>query len=441
MDFLNSIGLSIVAFVFVLGVLIFIHELGHYLVAKALGIRVEVFSLGFGTRLLGFKRGDTDYRISLIPLGGYVKMTGENPDESLSGSPEEFLSRPKLHRLAVVLAGPLMNLGLAVALLSVNFMAGTEVMSYLDNEPVIGAVQLDSPAARAGLEIGDRILKIDNEAVPTWSDVEFKVRTSPEILLVFELERDGERLRREVVAEAAPATGAGFIGIGPFLPYRVSAIEPGSAAADADLREGDLIRSVSTPEGKFSGFYMIAEGVSKAGTEPLLFEIERGGQTLEKTIAPRMLDDRPRIGAYVEFETVTRQYGPLSAIRQSVAENIRWTKLTFVTVGRIITGDASMKQISGPIEIARFSGRAASMGWMALLGFMALISLQLGILNLLPIPILDGGVIALLGVEAVLGHELSTRVKERIYQVGFIFLVVLMGVVLFNDLTKNLGGF
>jgi regulator of sigma E protease len=183
---------------------------------------------------------------------------------------------------------------------------------------------------------------------------------------------------------------------------------------------------------------MIAEVVSKGEIQPLTFEIERDGEVLEKVIVPRLTEGRPRIGAYADFETELVQFGPLAALTRSLQDNYRWTKLTFVTVGRIISGKASMRHISGPIEIARYSGRAAAMGWMPLVTFMALISLQLGILNLLPIPVLDGGLIALLATEAVLGRELSLRVKENIFKLGFIFLVLLMGVVLFNDISKLL---
>jgi regulator of sigma E protease len=440
LELFSSIGLSLVAFVFVLGVLIFIHELGHYLVAKALGIRVEVFSLGFGPRLAGFRRGHTDYRLSAVPLGGYVKMLGENPDEGLSGSPEEFLSRPKLHRFAVVIAGPLMNLILAVVLVAGSFFAGTEMLAYLNEEPVVGGVRSESPAATAGFEIGDKILSIDGEEVSSWAEVEFKIKTSPDILLILEVDSKGRQVRREVIPETA-GTGAGYVGIGPFIPYRVEMVDAGSAAEDADLRAGDVIRTVSTAEGEFEGFFMIAEAVSRSEIEPLLFKLERDGELLEKSITPRLAEGRPRIGAWVEFETVRQEYGVFAALTKSVEENYRWTALTFTTVGRIIRGEASVKQLSGPIEIARFSGRAASLGWMPLLMFMALISLQLGILNLLPIPILDGGVIALMMVEGVLGRELSVQVKARIFQVGFIFLIVLMGVVIFNDITKNLPDF
>ena len=438
MDFLNSLGLNVAAFIFVLGVLIFIHELGHYLVAKRLGIRVEVFSLGFGRRLLGFKRGATDYRISLIPLGGYVKMAGENPEEELTGSAEEFLSRPKLHRFAVAIAGPLMNIGLAILLLTITFMVGIDVRSHLAESPIIGSVRFDSQAEKAGLLIGDRILSINGTETPTWKDAEFVIGTSPNLTLTIELSRQEEPIQREVFSESTQPGGPGAIGVGPFVPYHIEMVEPDSAAADAGLRRGDEIAGVLHRTQLLTGFYMVAEVVRNSQGEPLRFQIRRDGQLLDQDITPRLIDGRPRLGAFVEFPVETQQLGLIGALGRSLRENYRVSRLVFVIVGRLITGQASIAQMSGPIEIARFSGMAASLGWLALLGFMGLVSLQLGILNLMPIPILDGGVILLLIVEGLIGRDLSLRAKERIFRVGLIFLVLLMGVVIVNDISKNL---
>ncbi len=441
MELLNSIGLTVVAFVFVLGVLIFIHELGHYLVAKYLGIRVEVFSLGFGTRLFGFRRGDTDYRVSLIPLGGYVKMAGDNPDEDLTGSPEEFLSRPKLHRFFVAIAGPAMNVALAVVLLAVNFMVGVEIPEYKFQPPVVGVVAADSPAERAGLMVGDLILSIDGQPMPTWTDVDQKVVSNPNAAMEIEVRREDQTLRLEVRTETSPELEIGYLGINAFLPYRVEKVEPGSPAERAGIQPGDEIVSVKDGSETSRGFFGIAEAVQRAESRSLIFELARDGSTREVTITPEVKDGRPRIGAYLERQDRFQKYGFLAAFGRSLRDNWRMTELTFSTVGKLLTGNASMKQMSGPIEIAKFSGLAASQGLIYLISFMAIVSLQLGILNMLPIPILDGGVIALLAVEGVLGRDLSMKVKERIFQVGFIFIVVLMGVVIFNDITKNLPNF
>ena len=438
MEFLNSIGLSIVSFIFVLGVMIFIHELGHYLVAMLLGIRVEVFSLGFGRRLIGFRRGNTDYRISLLPLGGYVKMAGENYDEEITGSPEEFLSRPKTHRFAVAVAGPLMNLVLALVLVTVTFSVGVPVYKYLRQPALIGSVQTDSPAEQAGLKVQDTILAIDGDPTPTWQEAEILISMSPNQDLDLTIERQGESLHRRVRTSVAKGLEIGTIGVSPYVAFVVAAVLPGTPAERAELGAGDEILQVTSGDQTAVGFHQSREMISASQGNPLLFKIRRGDDVFKKTIAPAELEGSWRIGAAPVLDIEVEKHGLLNAIRASIERNYRITALTFDVLGRIVTGRTSLRTLSGPVEIARYSGKAASAGPLPLLGFMAFVSLQLGILNLMPIPILDGGLIALLAFEALIRRDLSVRVKERIFQVGFIFLVALMGIVIFNDIVKTL---
>ncbi len=419
--------------------MIFVHELGHYAVAKFLGIGVEVFSLGFGPRILGFSRGDTDYRVSLLPLGGYVKMAGETYDEELTGSEDEFLSRPKLHRFAVAVAGPVMNIFLAWLLLAVNYTAGVEVAAYRGQPAVIGVIAPDSPAERAGIRLNDRIVSIDGEPTPAWAQVELSIATSPNQTLRMSLEReDGSLIDTEVQTATQGTSEMGTIGAGPLVPYGIERVESDSPAATAGIRQGDELLHVEYESKRASGFYEIPQFVAQHEGKPLLFTIRRQDQTLEKTIAPVKMGERARIGIVGKDHFVVERYGPLEAVVKSFQRNVQITGLTFYIVGKIVTGRASLKTMSGPIEIARYSGAAASSGLIHLMGFMALVSLQLGIFNLFPIPILDGGVIAMLAIEGLIGRDLSLGVKERIFQVGFIFLVLLMGVVIFNDISKNL---
>ena len=439
MSIANSIFLSIAAFVFVLGVMIFVHELGHYLVAKFLGIRVEVFSLGFGRRLIGFRRGDTDYRISLLPLGGYVKMSGENYDEELSGDGDEFLSRPKIQRFAVAIAGPAMNLALAVILLTINFMFGVPVARYLNEPAMIGGVAPDSPAEEVGLQPRDTIVAIDGAATPTWQDVELGIGTSPNQELVLTIDRQGRSVDQKVMTSVAQHIEIGTIGVLPVTPYVIEEIEKESPAAQAGLRPGDEIINVTEGDRSALGFSASAQLISSSEGRALDFTVRRIGEVFEVTITPALMDERWRIGTMVAgpgFEL--EKYGFMGAVNKSIERNYRLTVLTFQVLGKIFSGRTSLRVMSGPIEIARFSGMAASMGVLQLLNFMALVSLNLGILNLMPIPILDGGVIALLVVETIMRRDLSIRVKERIFQVGFIFLMLLMGIVIFNDVAKNL---
>ncbi len=437
---ISLLAIYILAFLFVLGVLIFIHELGHFLVARFFGIGVHVFSLGFGKRLIGFRRGDTDYRVSLIPLGGYVKMAGENPDEELTGSPDEFLSRPKMERFWVAVAGPVMNLVLAVVLLAAVFMIGQEVPEYLSNPPVVGAVSPDSPALQAGIQSGDIISSVEGQATPNWKNVEFRIAINPERTLAIEFQRGVQKLTTRVTTEGTP-DGRGTIGISPFIPYVVSGIVPESAAQKAGLRKGDEIVAVLEEGQHKEGFSAIAQVVKASRGAPLVFEIRRDGQKILQTIAPEITEEGPRLGAYIEYATREQRLGPVESFHQSLGDNYDMAVLTFLTVGRLVTGTSSVKQLSGPIEIAKFSGQAAILGLVPLLGLMAVISLQLGLLNLLPIPILDGGLIALLAIEGLMGRDLSLEMKERMFKAGFVFVVLLMGVVLFNDLAKNISAF
>ena len=437
MTLLISISFSILAFLFVLGVMIFIHEFGHYAVAKLLGIRVEVFSLGFGRRLIGFKSGDTDYRISLLPLGGYVKMSGENYDDELSGDSGEFMSHPKKHRFAVAVAGPLMNIALALILVTATFMFGIPVAKHLRQPAVIGSIADSSPAEQGGLQVQDTIVAIDGDPTPTWQEAEFQISISPNQELMFSIERDGSVFDQSVTTSVNEGMEIGTIGAGPFIPFIVADVGPESPAARARLKPDDEILQVSIGAQTSRGFNDSAELINSSEGLPVQLEVHRGSQVFQATISPEEMEGRWRIGTTVQVMEL-EQYGFFEALSRSVARNYRLTTLTFEVVGRIITGRTSLKAMSGPIEIARFSGMAAALGGTQLLNFMALISLQLGIFNLMPIPILDGGVIALLGIEGLIRRDLTMRLKERIFQVGFVFLILLMGIVIFNDLAKNL---
>ena len=428
------------AFIFVLGVLIFVHELGHYSVAKFLGIRVDVFSLGFGPRLVGFRRGDTDYRVSLLPLGGYVKMAGENYDETLTGSDDEFLARPKRHRFAVAIAGPLMNIGLAVLLSAAAYTMGVRVPTYRSGPAEVGAVADGSSAEAAGIQVRDTIVAIDGDEVPRWQDAEIAIAASPGQSLRLTLDRGGNRIEKRVLVTAASDRGdIGTIGVGPWVPFIITGTIEGSPAEAAGLQPGDEIVEVSGKDGSVTEPAAVSPFVSEREGEALLFKLRRGEEFLEATIRPAQIDGKILIGVerggppfHVE------KYGIVESLVRSVRQNGELVLLIGNIIGKIVTGKASLRSMSGPIDIARYSGHAASGGLVPLMGFMALVSLNLGILNLFPIPILDGGLIAMLAVEGIIGRDLSVRVKERIFQAGFIFLILLMGVILFNDISKNL---
>ena len=441
MEILNSLSWTIASFVLVLGIMIFVHELGHHLVAKLLGIRVEVFSLGFGPRLFGFKSGDTDYRVSALPLGGYVRMKGESFEEDLTGGEDEFLSRPKTHRFAVAIAGPAMNVVLAIALLAASYTVGIDVPAYLGEPAVIGHVVSESPAEDSGFQVGDEILAVNDEQTPTWEDVYLKVGTSPNQTLTIDVLRDGESIQKVARTAEQDYSGIGLLGVSPPVTNVISSVVEGGPASAAGLEVGDkIVRVDSGEESADSLETIIALIASKEGSS-VEFHIQRDEDIFMTTVIPELIDDQVRVGILISpgFPDETRRvkYGIFEAIGRASQRCYQITVLTLQLVGKLLTGETSIKTMAGPIEIAKFSGRAAAEGVTALMGFMSLISLQLGIFNLFPIPILDGGIIALLLVEGILGRDLSLKAKERIFKVGFLFLVFLMSLVIFNDISRN----
>jgi regulator of sigma E protease len=441
LEILNSLSWTIVWFVIVLGVMIFVHELGHHLMAKFLKIRVNVFSLGFGPRLVGFKRGETDYRVSLLPLGGYVKMAGEHYDDELTGSPDEFLSRPKSHRFAVAIAGPAMNIGLAILLLTMNFIVGVQVPAFMSEPAIVGYVVRESPAQEFDLREGDHIVSVAGDPTPTWEDLQLAIATSPGQLLEVEIIRNGESLQKLVRVDENPATGTGFLGVLSAVHNVISEVQPGPAEK-AGLQAGDAIVKVTDGEKTVELLPEILDLIGASKGTSLEFTVRRGDTTFTMPIVPVEIDGQTRVGMLIGevpyIETKLERYGPFEALTRSVQRSYQLTLMTVQVVGKLLTGQTSLKVMSGPIEIARYSGQAAAQGAQALTTFIAFISLQLGIFNLFPIPILDGGMIALILIEAVLRKDLSLKVKERIFQVGFVFLILLMGIVIINDISKNI---
>ena len=434
---IGSIVSNIIVAVIVLGFIIVIHELGHFLVAKLFSIRVDVFSVGFGPRLLGRRWGDTDYRISAFPLGGYVKMAGENPTDTVMGEPHEFLSKPKWQRLLVAAAGPFMNMILAVGLLTGLYMYGSEIPEFLQNQATVGVIEPESPAAQAGVEPGDRILAIDGTEDPTWRDVEATVLTSPERPLRLRLDRNGETVETTVTPLRRGRAEMGYIGMGPHIRVRVQRVHPGYPAEEAGLEPGDEIVAVARTNLQTAG-RSIQEMIQAVPAETFPITILREGEQIEVGVTPVVQDGRRVIGIDIPLPMVFIKLGPLDALRRSVRINFDNAALIFDVLGKLVRREASMKSLDGPIGIVRVSGQAFNAGMTTLVSLVALISLNLGLLNLLPIPILDGGVIMLLLVESVIRRDLSLRVKERIVQVSFVFLLMLTVFVLYNDIVKLL---
>jgi regulator of sigma E protease len=441
-----TIPTNILALIFVLSFLIVFHEGGHFLVAKLFKFPVEIFSLGFGKRLFGWKRNETDYRVSLIPLGGYVKVVGLGPDESdiVAGTAETSVTQPgtRFQRLLILFAGPGVNLVLAFLLTALAFLIGVEVAKYKGEAPVVKVVDHESPAERAGIQAGDRIATISGKPVKTWEEVELETGLAPREELTVGVERDGKPLTLKLTPEPRSKYDIGYTGLNPYIPAVVARVVPGYPGAKAGLQVGDQIVSVG---GKpvvlyFEVVRFIREAAStfdKSGPKPIEMVVSRGGATITLNVVPVKEGENWRIGFAPKEETVLRRFSLVEAFAASYRENVRQVQVTGQIVGRLFRGTGSIRQFSGPIDIAKFSGEAARSGPSALVLLMGVLSLQLGILNLLPIPLLDGGQIFVTLLEAVFRRDFSIQVKERLLQAGFVFLVLVMVTVLYFDVLKN----
>jgi regulator of sigma E protease len=423
------------AFVFVLGIIIFVHEFGHLITAKAFGMRVFIFSFGFGKRLFGFKWGETDCRVSAVPLGGYVKLEGEG-DDLLSedtralGDGKDFLSRPRWQRFLVYLAGPAMNALLTIAVLSSFYMVGFAVEGSRYDRTIVGAVDAGSPAARAGIVPGDEIVSIDGTPVPTWEEAQYHIVLRPEAALSLRVRRGAEALTFSLRSEATSAERVGSIGVYPLV--RVGQVLPGQPAEAAGLRTDDAILAIDGTAVR--SFSEIPPIVGASAGRALSFRIWREGRVMDLAIAPRDSGAGPRIG--IAPRTIVKQFGPVRA----VGEALRWTwdmtRQTFDVVGRLVTARISPKTMMGPLGIAQASGDAARGGAGSLLYLVAVISLQVGILNLFPLAPLDGGHLAILALEGAARRDLSPSVKGWIMNAGAAVIFLLIGLVLYSDISK-----
>jgi regulator of sigma E protease len=427
------------SFVLVLGILVFIHELGHFSVAKLFGIGVPVFSLGIGPRLFGFTRKGTEYRVSALPLGGYVRLAGDEADEARTGGPEEFLSRPKWQRLLVYAAGATFNIVFAILAGTAMFRAyGKDEVSIPDAFPVVVDVVAGSPAEQAGVRPGDRIVSIaGRDARDPQTEAE-EVTLSPNTRKQVVVEREGSRVTLEVPTGQDPVFHLGFPGWIPVRegmgPAVIDQVVSGTPAHRAGLEVGDKVlglddRSpVSEPD-------LRAMILASPGRE-IRLRVERKGEAVTVPVTPADEGGKGRIGVNFRPPSTHRDLGLTEAFEESIAFNGAMTRSVFLTLKKLLRFEISLRAFSGPIGIAQVS-REAVKTFETFLYFLTLISLQLGVLNLLPVPVLDGGHILILLTEALIRRDLSDKVKERVTQAGLVFLLAFFCVVMYFDVIKT----
>ncbi len=438
---------TILELLIVLGIMVLVHELGHFIVAKLCGIRVEVFSIGFGHRLFGFRRGDTDYRLSALPLGGYVKMAGDTPGEAPSGDPGEFNAHPRWQRVLVALAGPVFNFILAIALMTGGYMLHNEVQEYVAGPAITDYIPANSPVSRTGIRSGDRIVHYATIESPTWEQVGIRSLLNLNQTIPFSFIHDGRRVDTTLFVEnkgGAETFALDRLGLVPKVqntPVAVESLEPNMPAARAGIRPGDQILSID-------GLHLHSVGAllaylqDQAG-KPATITILRGDQQIPVSLTPEFADIGDgtkdyRLGFRPQPPPIKVEQLPLGrAVAASWAFNKKNSSLILEVLHGMFTRHISVRSLSGPIGIGQQVHEAVGLpGWMPIIGIMAYISLNLGIFNLLPIPLLDGGMILFLAIESAIRRDLNQQVKERVYQVAFVCLIVFAAFVIFNDITK-----
>jgi len=497
-----SVIYSIFALTVVLGIIVVVHEFGHYIAARLTGVRVETFSFGFGKRLFGKQIGDTDFRVSLIPLGGYVKMAGEEEWDPENLKPDEFQAKNRAQKIFILFMGPAMNLLLAFVIFSILNIAGVNEAVYKQEPPVIGYVENNSPAAGAGIRIGDQILTVNGNTVPNWESLEMTIGSNPDENLDVEYLRDGQTYSAKLDVQAAGNYHLGYAGLHNNFFTRVTSITKDSPAETAEVEPDDLIVAVNDQP---VNFYQFSEAINSSEGNSLKLKIKRKDDVIEKNMTPtkmfrlesnliesekdvekvlneaknslsqldfyvggqrgkykivsqdfkteaevekyqKMTDMKFSVGnrwmigiGYAEsIPTKETKYALFPAMGKSMRDIFKLTRLVFDTFKKMILLKLSPKHLSGPIEIAKFSKQAMERGPGNFFLLIAFISLQLGIINLFPIPALDGGHLMIFSIEAILRREFSQKTKGILINAGFLILITLMVFVLLNDVAKTL---
>jgi regulator of sigma E protease len=422
--------MTLIYFLIVIGILVFVHEFGHFIMAKRAGVRVEKFSLGMGPKIFGFKKGDTEYVLSALPLGGYVKMAGENPDEEPTGATDEFQSKTVWQRAKIAATGPLTNIVLAFLVMPLVFMVGT----YTLGAARVGYVEKDSPAEQAGFQVGDIIERANGRSVVDWEKAEMQMAVNPDTDIAIVIERSGERKTLTLRPKLDPERKIGVSGLYPDFPAEIGGVMKGLPAENAGIKINDKIVGV---DGKTVYYWnQFSAAVKKSEGKQMTLTVERAGKPQQVTVTPVEKDGKYVIGVEPLMKLIFKQYGFLDSLRLGFSKTIEYIDLTFVTLRKLLTLDLSIKTLGGPVMIAQMSGKAAAAGLSSFLSLLAMISISLGILNLLPIPVLDGGLILFLIIEAIRKKPLARRTMEISQSIGAAVLITLIMVVSYNDIMR-----
>lgn len=489
---------TLLAFGIVLGIIVLVHEFGHYIAARLMGVRVEVFSFGFGKRLFGKQVGETDFRLSLIPLGGYVKMAGEEEYDPDNLKPYEFHAKNRGQKIFILLMGPFMNLVLAFLIFTVINITGIEMFEYKMDPPRIGYVAEGSTAFKAGIQPGDLILSIDGDTISTWQDLELFIGANPNEVFPVVYERDGMQLHSNMEINPSSSNKMGDAGLYYDLKPRITVVNKDFPAYKEGLIEGDVVLAINDEPVNYINFVDV---IAKNSLKPMVLKLKRGEDIIQRTITPRKAyilqsevlgteeeaEERlkavkkqiPELKFGIKMEAdgycvisediyseakahsykanlgvkekgvigiewapyssiIKVSYGLWDAMVKSKDDIVKMTFLVFRVIRKMVAGKISAQQLSGPIEIAKFSKRAMEGGPTNYFMLIAFISLQLGLINLLPIPALDGGHLMIFSIEAIIRKDFSPKVKNVLLNVGFFLLIALMIFVVLNDVAKIL---
>jgi len=434
--------LTLIAGIVMLGILVFVHELGHFCVAKMTGVKVLKFSLGFGPRLVSHKWGETEYMVCAIPLGGYVQMLGEGggeQGEEAELTPEEkkrsFADKPVGPRTAIIAAGPVMNLLLPFLILPIAYMVGIGLPAYLDAPPCVGYVVADSEAAAAGFKAGDCITALNGDAVANWTETNKGLISHVGSTLSFSVERGAEKTTLTLSPDGGGLDGLQALGLLPVQEAVIGSLTPGMPARAAGMEVGDRI--VSVGERQIDSWYELKPAIQDLEGRPGEFTVERDGRLLTLSLAPERADGADYlIGVTPLQETTFKRFGLGASIEAGARRTVELIQLTVVFIQKLFAGHVSAKNIGGPITVVQLAGQAAQTDLATVLTILAFLSIQLGILNLLPIPILDGGHLFFNLFELVFRRPMSLKAREIAQQIGLVLLIMLMVLAFYNDIVR-----